>query len=59
MLFTVVTPSPFPKPKSPNTPNVRKIKKRGEDLLVILSADVVAVGTYVDGSQGILGMVCL
>ncbi len=42
---------PFPKTKSPNTPYVRKIKKK-RGLLVIIPAVVVASGTYVDDYQG-------
>ena len=59
MLFTVVTPSPFPKPKSTNTHCIKKIRrKNGEDLLVITPAVVVAVGIYLDDFLESLGMVC-
>ena len=47
-------PPPVPKPKSPNTPCVRKIRKK-EGLLAIVSAVALAMGTYVDGFPGIEG----
>jgi hypothetical protein len=60
MLFTVVALLSFSKPKSPNTNCIKKKgRKKKRILLVILSADVVAVGTYVDDSQEILRMACL
>ena len=43
---------PFPKPKFPNTPCGRKIKKEWRGLLAITPTVVAAVETYVDVAQG-------
>jgi len=49
---------PFPKPKSPNTPDVRKIKKRRGILSTIVLVVALTVGTYMDDSPETVGMEC-
>ena len=59
MLYTVVIPLSFLKPKLPTLHhiNIRKIKNKG-GLSTIVSEVVVVVETDVGDSQGSLGMVC-
>jgi hypothetical protein len=60
--FIIYSHSPtlsFPKPKSPNIPCVRKIKKkRGFKTPITVQIFAVAAGTYLDGSLETVGTVC-